>query len=182
VKIDGTKATFRPIDPKHVRREGGINLRAGLQPKEKGTLLAYTVVDVPGRKRLKLKAPFTQNGRVQVVLSGVPIAHEQVVELERGLYPMLVVVRLRTKWQTLHVSLEAASAEEVAEAKKVAEARAKKSAAAEEETQAQSQEPIPLIQPAADVDETARKHRFWIIDRELADEWLRLHDVKGLAE
>lgn len=29
IKIDHVQATFRPIDPKHVRRDGGINLSAG---------------------------------------------------------------------------------------------------------------------------------------------------------
>ena len=182
VKIDGVTATFQPIEAKHVRREGGINLRGGLQRGEKSTLLAYTVIEVPRRTQLKLKAPFTQNGRVQVVLSGVPIAHGQIIEVNKGLYTMLVVVRLRTKWQALHVSLEAATADEVALARKVAEELAKQRVETQQATDAERKEPIPLIQKAAEVDETDRKHRFWIIDRELADAWLRLHDVKGIAK
>jgi hypothetical protein len=182
VKIDGVTVTFQPIDPKHVRREGGINLRAGLQRGEKSTLLAYTVIDVPGKRQLKLKAPFTQNGRVQAVLSGAPVAHGQIVEVDKGLYPMLVVVRLRTKWQSLHVSFETAAADEVALAKKVAEELAKQGCESEPATEAEAKDPIPLVQKAAEVDTIDRKHRFWVIDRELADAWLRLHDVKGIAK
>jgi hypothetical protein len=180
VKIDGVKATFQPIDPQHVRREGGINLRAGLQPHEKGTLLAYTVIEVPGRKQLKVNAPFTQNGRVQVVLNGQPVAHEQVVQLDKGRYPLLVVVRLRTKWQSLRVSFETATAEEVQQAKRAAEAIAQK-AENEIATTTEGESSPPLIDKAADVEPTDRKDQFWIIDRELADAWLRLHDVKGTA-
>jgi hypothetical protein len=181
VKVDDSKLTFRQIDPKHVNRGGGINLRSGLQPNDKCTLLAYTVVDVPKKQQLKLNAPYTQNGRVQVVLSGVPIAHGQVVEVNKGLYSMLVVVRLRTKWQLLKVSLEAATSEEVELAKKAAEELAQKEADPEEASQSQREDTIPLVQQAADVDDADRRHQFWIIDRELADAWLKLHDVKGIA-
>jgi hypothetical protein len=182
VKIDGVTATFQPIDSKHVRREGGINLRGGLQRGEKSTLMAYTVIEVPRRRQLKLKAPFTQNGRVQVVLGGEPIAHGQIVEVDKGLYPMLVVVRLRTKWQSLHVSFEEAPADEVAQARKLAAELARKKVESEETADTQAGDPIPLIQKVAEVDETDRNHRFWIIDRDLAEAWLRLHDVKGIAK
>ena len=65
--------------------------------------------------------------------------------------------------------------------KEVAQAMASKKAESETGAQAERQGPLPLIQKAADADEAARKHRFWVIDRDLADAWLRLHDVKGLA-
>jgi len=113
VTIDKHETAFVPIEPRYVRREGGITLNSGLQKRDKMTLLAYTVLDAPQKIQLKVKAPFTQNGRVQVVLSGVPVAHGQIVELAKGVYPMLVVVRLKTKWATLRAGFEAATAEEV---------------------------------------------------------------------
>jgi len=61
VTIDNRQATFVPIDPRFARREGGITLNNGLQPRDKATLLAYTVLDVPKKTLVKLNAPFTQN-------------------------------------------------------------------------------------------------------------------------
>ena len=79
VTIDKHATAFAPIDPRHVRREGGIALNRGLQKHDKTTLLAYTVVEIPKKMPLKVNAPFTQNGRVQMVVAGVPVAHRQIV-------------------------------------------------------------------------------------------------------
>ncbi len=180
VRIDGRSMTFQAIEPKYVRREGGITLNNGLQRRDKATLLAYTVLDVPKTTELKLNAPFTQNGRVQVVLSGVPIAHGQVVQLQKGLYPMLVVVRLRTKWASLRAGFEVATASEVRSARQATAALAKKAAQTKESSrQPATPTDAPVIQRFVDVPEEDRSNWFWIADRELAEAWFQLHAVHG---
>jgi len=181
VTIDGKQATFTEMKPHYARREGGITLNNGLQTHDKATLLAYTVLDVPRRSQLKLNAPFTQNGRVQVVLAGTPVAHGQIVELDRGLYPMLVVVRLRTKWSSLRTGFDQASADEVRNAKKYTAQLAAQAAELDDESDGPvTPTDAPMIRKFADVPEDQRGSWFWIADRDLADAWLRLHNVHRL--
>jgi len=179
VTIDDHRATFGPIDPRYVRRGGGITLNNGLQKGAKATLLAYTVVEVRRRTHVKLHAPFTQNGRVQVVLNGLPVAHKQVLELDKGLYPMLVAVRLRTKWASLATSFEAAIQQEIESARRhtVELARRKANPAADPAARGLPKD-APAIRKASDVKKADRKNMFWLADRELADAWLRLHTRK----
>ena len=180
VTIDGYRTVFHPLDSKFARREGGITLNTGLQKRDKATLLAYTVLEVPGRVQLKLHAPFTQNGRVQVVLSGVAVAHGQVVELQEGLYPMLVVVRLRTRWSTLNAGFETATAEEVHAAQKYTAELAKRAAPAEDAPERPATPTdAPVFRRFTDVPEDERADWFWVADRELAEAWFELHAVHG---
>jgi len=179
VSIDGRQTAFVPIRPKYMRREGGITLNNGLQTQDKATLLAYTVLDVDGRHQLRLNAPFTQNGRVQVILNGTPIAHGQILELEKGLYPMLVVVRLRTKWSSLRTSFEEATPEEIRAAKlhsqEVADREGQAKDVADGSTTPQE---APVMRKFTNVPEADRANWFWVADRELAEAWLKLHQVK----
>jgi len=179
VAIDGRQATFAPIPPRYVRREGGITLNNGLQKHDKTTLLAYTILDVPGEMQLKLNAPFTQNGRVQAVLNGVPVAHGQIVGLGKGLYPMLVVVRLRTKWASLRTGFEAATATETREARARTAELAKRAAQADAAAEPATPTDAPVIGKWADVPAGERANWFWVADRELAEAWFRLHAVHG---
>lgn len=180
VTIDGRPATFGPINPRYVRREGGITLNNGLQKRDKATLLAYTVLDVPKKSQLKLNAPFTQNGRVQVVLNGIPVAHRQIVQLEKGQYPMLVVVRLRTKWANLRAGFEEATADEIRSAKEATAELAKKAAQTEDVSrQPATPTDAPVIRKYDDVPEDERTDWFWVADRELAEAWFKLHAVHG---
>jgi len=180
VTIDRHTATFVPINPRYVRREGGITLNNGFQKHDKTTLLAYTVLDVPKKMSLKLNAPFTQNGRVQVVFGGAPVAHRQIVELDKGLYPMLVVVRLRTKWSTLNTSFQTATDEEVREARQVTAELAEKASQTEDSSGGPTTPTdAPVIRKFTDVPEDERTNWFWVADRELAEAWFRLHAVHG---
>ena len=180
VTIDGQDATFGLISPKYVRREGGITLNNGLQNRDKATLLAYTVLDVPKTMQLRLNAPFTQNGRVQVVLGGVCVAHKQIVGLDKGLYPMLVVVRLRTKWSSLRTGFESATSEEVRSAKKYTAELAEKEKATEDAAgQGATPTDATVIRVFADVPQEERANWFWVADREQAEAWFKLHAVHG---
>lgn len=180
VLIDKRRATFEPIEPHHVRREGGIALNRGLQRHDKMTMLAYTVLDVSKKTQLKVNAPFTQSGRVQMVLNGVPVAHRQVVELERGLYPMLVIVRLRTRWATLCAGFKAATAEDVQSARQYTAESERKTIQSEQASGSQKvPTDVPVIRKASDVPHLERKNMFWVADRELAEAWFKLHAVHG---
>jgi len=176
VTIDKHQATFGPIGPKHVRRGGGINFKNGLQQGAKATLLAYTVLKVSDKTHVKLNAPFTQNGRVRVVLNDIPVSHKQVLELDAGLYPMLVVVRLRTKWSSLASGFEAATADEMNSAKQhAAELARKRAEGGKSSAQNRTPRDSPTIRKATDVKKSERKSMFWVADRELAEAWLQLH-------
>jgi len=117
ITVDEQEVAFALLDPKHVNeREGvktGISLEAGLKPGRVITLLAYTVLDVPEARQLKVRAPFSRSGRVQVVLNGVRVAHEQVIRVEKGLCPMLVALRLAAKWRSLEPWFEEATREDI---------------------------------------------------------------------
>jgi hypothetical protein len=117
IQVDNQKATFNPLDPKHVLDEGGINLRSGLKKSTAFTFFAYTVVQVPEARTLKVQAPFSKSGRVQAVLNGVRVAHEQVIRVEKGLYPLLVALRLGADWQGLRVWFDEAGAADLERSK-----------------------------------------------------------------
>ncbi|MFM2055326.1 MAG: hypothetical protein RL456_3363, partial [Pseudomonadota bacterium] len=99
--IDGQDWTWAPLAAEHVLEKGGISLEKGLKKDKAVTCFFFTVIDNPEPRRIKVRAPFSKAGRVQVVLAGQRVAHEQVVELERGRYPMLVALRLGAKWGSL---------------------------------------------------------------------------------
>lgn len=137
------------------------------------------MLKIPAKTHVKINAPFTQNGRVRVTLNGVPVAHKQILELDRGLYPMLVVVRLRTKWAALAAGFEAATPEEIKSARQYAAEMARKKATSNQSPGQQGPATdAPVIRRATDVKKGDRKNLFWVPDRELAEAWLRLHARK----
>jgi hypothetical protein len=123
ITVDGQTARFAPMDAKHVAENGCIALRTGLKQGRALTLFAYTVYDVAEPRTVKLNAFATSSGRVQVALNGVRLAHDQVVKLEKGLYPMLLVLRLGTDWATVNAWFDEAAAEDVQRSAGAAAAR-----------------------------------------------------------
>ncbi len=178
VTIDDKTLSFHPIIPKQVASTGGIALNTGLRPANaKITLLAYTVLKVTEPRFVKVNAVFTAATQIQLVLNGVPVRHKQILELEPGLYPMLLVVRMTTNWDKVVPSLDDSSLEEVALAK-----------AAQEEIEAGAAEYARLrkenalsaekmIRKFSDVPEDQRKNMFWVADQEQADAWLKYHTI-----
>ena len=175
VQIDDFTATFGPLDAKLAGRNGGLAL-GSLKQGSALTLLAYTVVEVPKAGRWKLRAPFTVAGRLQIVLGGVPVEHKQVVELQPGLYPMLLVLRLTgVKWNAVEPWFEDVGDEEVRQAKEYAVEKAKRQAELEKRRAQGPTAAAALIRKAADVPPEQRQRMFWLADRELAEAWFRLH-------
>jgi hypothetical protein len=178
VTIDGKTISFKPIIPKYVGKNGGVALNTGLRPSNaKITLLAYTVLELAQKQNVKVNAGFTAATRIQMVINGVPVKHKQVLELQPGRYPLLVVLRMTANWDRIEPSLSDAPDAEVAQARAM-QVEAEKRAAEEAKLRAANPpSPDTLIRKATDVPKEQRAKMFWIADRELADAWIKLHSV-----
>lgn len=109
VSIDSRKATFLRITGEQVAPEGGIRV-----PSVNCTVLAFTVLEIPEQRCYRLIAPFSKSVSQRIVLGGVPLRHRQVLDLEPGRYPLLVVARIgEKKWDRVGPWLEDVSATDV---------------------------------------------------------------------
>ena len=173
-EIDGTKVTFTPLPTKQVGPNGGISM-AGLKSKlSRVSLLAYTVLDVPEKQTVVVNAGFTAATRIQLVLNGVPIRHKQVLELQPGKYPLLIVLRMAANWGQIEPNLGPVTEENTVLAKKM-QADADAFAAEQAKQKALGMPRRALIKKASDVTKEERARMFWIPDKELADAWVQLH-------
>jgi hypothetical protein len=135
--FEGASYEFKPLDPKFVPERGGIYLNVGksLSPGhvKRGpgpeiaregpiTLCLYTVLDNAEPQWVKVNAGFTRFGYQQFVLAGHTLMHGQVVKLDKGLYPLLVIMRVKARWDTLTPGFDAAGEKDV-EASKATMAR-----------------------------------------------------------
>ncbi|MEI7767627.1 MAG: hypothetical protein WCJ97_09355 [Phycisphaerae bacterium] len=177
--VDGQEFNFRPIAPKYVATEGGIQMNTGLRPQKPFgnvvSLFAYTVLDVPEKKTYRVSAGFTAATRVQLVLNGQPIRDRQIIELEPGKYPLLFVLRLGASWARVAPYLEEATPDQIALAQKM---QADADAFAAEQARLKAAglgKKIEVIRKYSDVPVEQRKKMFWVADKELADAWLKLH-------
>jgi hypothetical protein len=103
-----------------------------------------------------------------------------VLALREGLYPMLVAVRLRTGWSKLSVSFAEASDEEIQRGRELQAQRQKLVAKQNESRSAETgpaKEPA-LLRKASAVVKAERGDWFWVIDRELAEAWRKLHEPR----
>ena len=180
IKIDGTETVFKQAGTGTISGDGRISLtRIFRSPKV--TLLAFTVLDIPEKTTVTMNVPFTASGRVQAALNGIPVNHRQIVELSKGLYPMLVAARLRTKWGDLKAGFKPAEEKEIAAAKE----RTKKlaaDAADAGEPEVVNLSPAEMIRKATEVPGSERKHMLWIADNEQADAWIKMHRIHKTQE
>ncbi len=173
-QIDGTKVTFTPLPSKQVGPNGGISM-AGLKSKlSKVSLLAYTVLDVPERQTVIVNAGYTAATRIQLVINGMPVRHKQVLELQPGKYPMLLVLRMGANWGQIEPNLGSVTDENVALAKKL-QADADAFAVELAKLNASGAPKKVLIRKASDVTKEERVRMFWLADKDLADAWVKLH-------
>ena len=163
VELDGEKVAFQ---------RGGARQDTLRIPSNKLRMLAYRVLEVTEPTAVRLDAPFTTSGRVQVLLNGIPVAHKQVIGLEKGLYPMLTVASIGTRWRGLRVSFKPVTEEQIAQAKKLKETAVKK----QKERPQVVKIPIDqLIRKASDVPEAERRNMMWVADAEQAYAWFMYH-------
>lgn len=184
IKIDGKTATFTLIDDKEVgRREKdnprGVTMKHGLQPNNKQiTVIGYTVLKVDKPRTVKIVGYHSMAVRLQIVLNGVPVDHNQVVALEPGLYPMLFALRMNSvTWGHVEPGFDSASEREIAAAKETQADKEAKEEAFRKRFADGAPKPMSYIHPAKEVPADRRRHMLWIADRELAEAWVKLHDV-----
>jgi hypothetical protein len=180
VKVEGETVTFTPIADKEIGRRGGIE--RGISVKNLGfrsrnlSLLAYTVLKVDQPVAVKVAAGHSLAVRVQLVLNGVPVDHKQVVQLQPGLYPMLLVARMKgVRWNELEPHLVKVTDEEIAEAQQTQKIKDKREAELKARLKL-NRKGESYFHKYSDVSADKRSHMLWVADRELAEAWIKLHD------
>jgi hypothetical protein len=175
IRIDGQETVFAAAKAGSIADDGKVVLSRVIR-SDKATLLAFTVLEVAEKSVVAVNVPFTPSGRVQAVLNGVKVYHRQIVELGKGLYPMLVALRLETGWAHMSAGFATATEEEIARAKERTEAMG--TPPAEEAAQSPvKMTRAEMIRKASEVPEAERKRMFWVADEEQAEAWLRLHTI-----
>lgn len=123
-QFEGKTYTFEPVPADFIPKDGGIILNIGksIRPGhvkslpgpemiQEGplTLCLFTVLDNPEPRVVKVNAGGTRWGYQQFVLNGQNLAHGQVVKLGKGLYPLLVVMRIAARWDHMTPKLDPAT-------------------------------------------------------------------------
>lgn len=174
VEIDGETLTFQAMRDNQRGPNGGIRLDTGLKPANRNiTLFAYTVLEVEEAGHVLVNAGFTAATRIQWILNGVPLRHQQVVSLEPGRYPLLFVLRMGANWGRVEPNLGEVSEEKIALAKQMqteVEERAAHEAAEKDRV---------LLHAASGLDPAQRARMFRIPTRKLAEHWFKVHAVHG---
>lgn len=173
VRIDDIETTFQRVEPNPVKPDGSLQMFGVFQKRDKVSMLAYSVITNDKPATVKINAPYTASGRVQMLINSTPVAHGQIAKLAKGLYPVTLVIRLRTRWQTLYAGFEKPSADEIAAAREVPVEQT-----AGDEQDSEDLAEAQLIRKVGELDASQRERWFWIPDRELADAWLDLHRIE----
>jgi hypothetical protein len=95
---------------------------AGKPTHGEATVCFYTVLDSPRAGVFKVHCPFVSLSKPRLILGGRHVAHGQVVELQKGLYPLLVMFRGSCKgtqppFAPVDPRLDAATEEDIEKAK-----------------------------------------------------------------
>ncbi len=190
IQVDGKDFTWEPIAERErgTRKDGfgGIAMEGDIKPSgwpRKMSVLGYTVLEVKEAGIYKVNAGFSLAVRVQLVLNGQPIDHREVIELEPGLYPLAMGIRMDgASWGHVEPHFTKATEQDINMAK---ESQAAKEAAEQvlKERFANGALPVEqLILPYNEVPEAERKDYLWMADQELAEKWLWYHDVERLRK
>lgn len=115
VQFERFKLTFRPLEAKYVNAaDNTFEMKALMNNLDTASFCLYTVLDVREPGLYKLNNPYSNSGRPVLVLNGHRLAHEQVVRLEKGLYPVLIVARILTVWNVFRPYFVKATEEDLA--------------------------------------------------------------------
>jgi len=132
---ENRKYVFEPLPADRVPPGGGVILNVGksiilkyrahvgtkpgpeIAKDAPITMCLFTVLKNDRPRQVKVSAPFSPNGWQQFVLNGHNLAHGQVVRLDKGLYPLVIVLRIRARWTYLTTRLDEATAEDVEQSK-----------------------------------------------------------------
>jgi hypothetical protein len=176
VRIDGQETAFEPAQPRFIAADGKLNLDRMVRGA-KATFLAFAVVEAPEKTAVTINVPFTASGRVQAVIAGVKVEHKQIVELDKGLYPLLIVARLQQEWASLTAGFLPATEQQIAEAKKRTEELKDVASPDGGELPVVKLTRAEMIRKASEAPEAERRRMFWIADEEQAEAWLKLHTI-----
>jgi len=190
ITVDGKEFTWQPIaaNERGTRKGGfgGIALQGDIQPRggpQKMSILGYTVLEVKEAGTYKVNAGYSLAVRVQLVLNGQPVDHLELVQLEPGLYPLVMGIRMDgAAWGHVEPHFTLAGEQEIRLAK---DSQSRKEAAAKELAERFAKGALPaehLILPYREVPESERKDCLWIADKELAERWLWFHDAERLRK
>jgi hypothetical protein len=185
VTIDGTSVVFRAYSAPEGGRGGIALTRNGSGKGGSQTLIGYTILDVPAPRHVKVIAPYTPGGRLRVVLNGRAVDHLQTVQLQKGVYPMLVVLRLKAyhgvSWSTIEPRFEDISEADINLAKQYQDERTRQEPVAAQRRAEVLAAPSAVLHPASEVKPEDRRKMFWVADKEQAEAWLKYHSIVPLA-
>jgi len=190
ITVDGKTFTWEAIaeHERGTRKEGngGIAMKGDIEPKgwpRKMSVLGYTVLKVEEAGVYKVNAGYSLAVRVQLILNGQPIDNREVIQLEPGLYPLVLAIRMDgASWGHIEPHFSLASDEEITLAK-VSQAEKEQAEAILKARFADGALPREsLIIPYDSVSEDARKDYLWMPDAELAEAWFHYHDVDRLRK
>ena len=79
------------------------------------SVLAYTALKVTEPGIFKANVGFSLAVRVQIILNGQPVDNREIIELQPGIYPMLLAVRMDgASWGHIEPHFTVATDEEIA--------------------------------------------------------------------
>jgi hypothetical protein len=127
-EYEGAKYVFEPLPSDFKSPDGGVllNVAKSIRPNHQKslpgpemvkdgpfTLCLYTVLDNATPCVVKVNAGGTRWGTQQFILNGKNLANGQAVKLDKGLYPLLVVMRVKARWNSLSPKLDAATESDI---------------------------------------------------------------------
>ena len=179
--IDGKLQTFKPLKEIWQRPDGGIGLSQGYQQREFFSFLGYTVLEVTEPKAVRLKAYTSTKGRLQIAINGQHVDDGQIIQFSKGRYPVIFAMRLQHFWESVRFWFVAASDADVAKAKARATALAAARKARRASLDAPARPPASFVHSYGSVKAADRPHMFWLPDKQVADAWLKLHQLAPKA-
>jgi len=120
IQLEQFKLRFRPlaedmVDPSANSLKIAEMMRGG----DSASFCLYTVLEVQEPGLYKVHNPFSNSGRVQMALAGRRVSHGQVVRLEKGLYPLMILARILTVWNKFQPWLEKATEADLAASQQI---------------------------------------------------------------
>ncbi|MBM4019933.1 MAG: hypothetical protein FJ288_16700 [Planctomycetes bacterium] len=118
IRLEDYELTFQPLRDEYVdAAENNILLKSFMNDRETATFCFYTVLDVREGGLYRLRNACSNSGRTQLLLNGHRLADGQVVRLEKGLYPVLILGRMMIAWTKFQPRFEAAGQDDLEQAK-----------------------------------------------------------------
>jgi hypothetical protein len=109
-------AAFAPLAKEFIMPEGGIYLST-MQETSDATLAFYCVLKNDHKRTVRISNPQTKSGRPLMILNGNVLHDGRVIEVDEGLYPLLIVGRFTARWAGLKPMLVDASQEDIESAR-----------------------------------------------------------------